>query len=158
MLKGKASCDRPYLIVQALIRKNTGDYLAIKRAGSIEIGSWEFPGGKVKPGETIEKALLREVMEETNLKVDIERFIGWGQGLGIRHENGGLYDRFVMFFECRLIKGSFRTNSESSDFRWAPLGEIMELRPLSQPVRNFFSKFRRVPLDKLPNGMIAGSP
>jgi 8-oxo-dGTP pyrophosphatase MutT (NUDIX family) len=139
------SKERPALIVQALIRKNTGEYLVIKRAKEVEKGAWEFPGGRVDPGETVEKALEREVMEETNLKVDIERFVGWGQGFGLKETSGKLVDRFVMFFECKLIKGKLRLCPELSDHKWAALEEFMQFKPLSEPVRDFVRKFQLIP-------------
>lgn len=36
---------------------------------------WEFPGGKTEPGETKEEALLREIKEELNCNINIEKFI-----------------------------------------------------------------------------------
>ncbi len=146
MLFGKPKTqERPYLIVQAMIRKNTGEYLAIKRAEAVEIGTWEFPGGKVKPGETIEKALEREVREETGIKVEIERFVGWGQGFGLKDHTGKIVDRFVMFFECKLIKGKLKLDHETADHKWATLEQFLQFKPLSKPVQDFFSKFRIIP-------------
>jgi 8-oxo-dGTP diphosphatase len=141
--------EGPWLVVQAMIRKNTGEYLAIKRAGRPEQGAWEFPGGRVEPGEKIEKALEREIREETNLKVDIERFVGWGQGGTNKTETGEYIDRFVMFFECKLIKGNLTLDHTIDDHNWATLEEIMQFKPLSRPVQDFFSKFRLVPKELL---------
>ena len=150
MLGRKPRGERPELIVQAMIRKNTGEYLTIKRAEAVEVGTWEFPGGRVDPGETVEKALEREIREETGLRVDIERFVGWGQGFGIKElPTGKIKDRFVMFFECKLIKGKLRLDHETADHKWVTLEELMEFRPLSRPVQDFFSKFQLIPHDLL---------
>lgn len=151
MLFGKPkSQERPVLIVQAMIYKNTGEYLSIKRADDVETGTWEFPGGRVEPGETIEKALEREVREETGLRVEIERFVGWGQGFGINEaKTGKIIDRFVMFFECRLIKGKLKLNAETADHKWATLEQLLQFKPLSRPVQDFFKKFKRIPKELL---------
>jgi ADP-ribose pyrophosphatase YjhB (NUDIX family) len=141
-----AKGEWPHLSVQALIRKNTGEYLAIKRARPVEVGTWEFPGGRVDPGETIEEALEREIKKETNLKIELERFVGWGHGFGIKADpSGRIIDRFVMFFECRLIKGKLKFGQDTSDHKWASIEDIMEFKPLSRPVRDFFGKFRLIP-------------
>ena len=149
LLRKPRSGERPTLIVQAMIRKNTGEYLAIKRARAVEVGTWEFPGGRVDPGETIEKALEREIKEETGLKVDIERFVGWGQGFGITSSDGGIHDRFVMFFECKLIKGKLSFDHETADHKWSTLEEMMQFKPLSKPVQDFFGKFQLIPPELL---------
>jgi 8-oxo-dGTP diphosphatase len=151
MLFGKPKAqEKPHLIVQAMIRKNTGEYLAIKRLSPVENGTWEFPGGRIEPGETLEKALEREIKEETNLKIDIERFVGWGQGFGIKVLNSDkIIDRIVMFFECKLIKGKLKFDHETADHKWATLEEIMQFKPLSKPVQDFFKKFRIIPKELL---------
>jgi ADP-ribose pyrophosphatase YjhB (NUDIX family) len=149
MFLRKPAGGRPVLIVQAMIRKNTGEYLVIKRAEEPELGTWEFPGGRVDSGETVEKAMEREIKEETGLKVDIERFVGWGQGFGIKLSDGRIIDRFVMFFECKLIKGKLSLDHETADHKWASLEELMQFKPLSEPVQDFFGKFQIIPKELL---------
>ncbi len=58
-------------IVVALVERG-GRYLVQKRHGDPALGAvWEFPGGKVEPGENHAAALRREVAEETGLVVEV---------------------------------------------------------------------------------------
>lgn len=64
-----------YNIVIGLIRKQ-GSLLIQRRPETGLLGGlWEFPGGKVEPGEDQKEALLREIREETALQVDINEKI-----------------------------------------------------------------------------------
>lgn len=52
-------------VVCAVIRDAGGRVLAAQRpAGKAQAGCWEFPGGKIEPGESAEAALIREIREE----------------------------------------------------------------------------------------------
>ncbi|WP_251566894.1 (deoxy)nucleoside triphosphate pyrophosphohydrolase [Erythrobacter sp. 3-20A1M] len=62
--------ERPLPVAAAAIADERGRYLMHRRpAGKANAGLWEFPGGKVEPGETVEQALCREIMEETGLSL-----------------------------------------------------------------------------------------
>jgi 8-oxo-dGTP diphosphatase len=61
--------------VAVLIRSDGAVLLAQRPAGKIYPGYWEFPGGKVEPGEPIADALRREIREE--LGIEIERAYPW---------------------------------------------------------------------------------
>lgn len=70
---------KPYgLTVRAVIYDKDGRILLLKRSGKSRTypGKWEFPGGKVDPGERFDDAIVREVREETGLSSSIKRFIG----------------------------------------------------------------------------------
>ena len=59
-------------VVAAVIRRRDGDILVSRRPAHVEQGDlWEFPGGKLQPGETRRQALARELHEE--LGIEIER-------------------------------------------------------------------------------------
>jgi len=63
-------------VVAAAIIHN-GEVLAAQRSGPPELaGLWEFPGGKVEPGETEIQALIRECQEEIGVTITPERFLG----------------------------------------------------------------------------------
>ncbi len=61
-------------VVAAVIVKD-GDVLATQRGYGEFKGKWEFPGGKIKEGESKEEALKREIKEELNADIDVDEFL-----------------------------------------------------------------------------------
>jgi mutator protein MutT len=61
----------PRLAVGAVVLREDGAVLLVRRARPPAVGSWTLPGGKVEDGETAEAAIAREVLEETGLRVDV---------------------------------------------------------------------------------------
>lgn len=61
-------------VVAAIICDNNR-VLATQRSYGIYKNGWEFPGGKIELGEKPQQALIREIREELNIEIDIERLI-----------------------------------------------------------------------------------
>lgn len=61
-------------VVAAIIHKGNC-YLATQRGYGYFEGMWEFPGGKIENGESREDALKREIKEELDVEVKIEKFL-----------------------------------------------------------------------------------
>ncbi len=69
--------EKPVLVVAGLLRDSSGRILLSRRpAGKARAGLWEFPGGKVRPGERPEEALRRELREELGIEVEVEEELG----------------------------------------------------------------------------------
>ena len=63
-------------VAAAVIEQPDGTFLLAQRPpGKVYAGYWEFPGGKVEPGEAAEQALARELHEE--LGIHVERAYPW---------------------------------------------------------------------------------
>lgn len=61
-------------VVAAIIEKD-GRVLATQRGYGDFKGGWEFPGGKVEPGETEDQALVREIHEELDARIVVNRHL-----------------------------------------------------------------------------------
>jgi 8-oxo-dGTP diphosphatase len=75
----------PRSVVGAAILRD-GRVLAARRTSPASAaGRWEFPGGKVEPGETPEAALVREVAEELGCRVEVTGWLAGEVPIGTSH-------------------------------------------------------------------------
>lgn len=63
-------------VVAAILQKEDKILIARKKEGKPLEGYFEFPGGKIEKGETTEESLIRELMEEMNIKIAVKEYIG----------------------------------------------------------------------------------
>jgi ADP-ribose pyrophosphatase YjhB (NUDIX family) len=113
----------PQLAVSAAIFRN-GKILLVRRARSPAKGFYSLPGGRVEFGETLHAAVLREVAEETALKIEILDLAAWREVVP-GTSGGGHY--LIMSFAARWTSGEVILNDELDDYKWlAPeaLGEL----------------------------------
>jgi A/G-specific adenine glycosylase len=102
-------------VVVAVIEKAGRVLIQQRPAGGLLAGLWEFPGGKVEPGETLTAALRREIREELGVEIeDVRRLTT------VRHA----YTRFQVSlhaYACRLRDPGLRTGPR---LRWVTLSSI----------------------------------
>jgi 8-oxo-dGTP diphosphatase len=104
----------PQLAVSAAIFRD-GKILLVRRARSPAKGFYSLPGGRVEFGESLHAALLREVDEETGLRIEIAGLAGWREVLP-GDAGGGHY--LIMSFAARWIANEPGLNEELDDFKW----------------------------------------
>ena len=106
--------------VVAAIIQNKNKILATKRGYGEFINMWEFPGGKIESGETKEDALIREIKEELNIKINIDKF-----ALDIEYQYPNFY-LFMSCFMCSIKEGSIEL-LEHNDAKWITKEELDSL-------------------------------
>ncbi len=81
-------------------------------------GCWEWPGGKLDPGEDFAAGLQREVREEAGLEIELTKLAGATQ-----FEMPALHV-ILLCLEARPVTTAVRLSGEHDDFAWVPLGEL----------------------------------
>jgi A/G-specific adenine glycosylase len=106
-----------YRIAVGVVVKNGKILITRRQPRGLLGGLWEFPGGKIKAGETSESACIRELKEEINVTVNIASFL-----TRVKHA----YTHFkidVDVFICNYISGSVKLNGPA-DFKWVTLDQL----------------------------------
>lgn len=103
---GKEELKPKNEIVLGVIKNKAGKIIILNRLwpeksidGSVKL-TWAFPGGEIDEGETPEEALIREVRNETGLKVEV-----------IKKISERIHPQFLVkisYFECEIIPSSMR--------------------------------------------------
>lgn len=106
------------LVSAAFILRGDTILICQRRRGQPMELKWEFPGGKIEPGETPEQALARELEEELGIQAEIGAHV-----IGIRHtyRHGGAVD--LQFFVVHTFQGELE-NRVFNDFRWVLLKSL----------------------------------
>ena len=105
----------------ALIISHDGQVLVAQRSSSMHLPlKWEFPGGKVEPGESAEDCLIREIREELGVEIKI-----------VKKMTPSVYDQGkqvirLIPFQCILVGGEVLL-TEHAAFLWLDPAELNKL-------------------------------
>ena len=107
-------------VVAALIWEGERSLACQRPANKARALLWEFVGGKVEPGETLEQALIRECREELDITVEPKDIF-----MEVIHEYPDLTVRLTLF--NAVIAQGVPKALEHNDIRWITTGEIDSL-------------------------------
>jgi len=113
-------------VAAAVIEKDGKIFAAARGYGDYK-GYWEFPGGKLEPGETAEEALKREIREELDAEIEV------GEKLSVLEYDYPAFHLNMDVFRCRLISENV-TLLEHEDAKWLPPEELGSVRWLPSDV------------------------
>lgn len=103
----------------AVIVREDGRLLLIRRGTEPQCGRWSVPGGRVEPGETVAEAAVREAFEETGARVRAERELGV-----VRVPAGRDLEYEVHDVAATFLGGTLRPGDDADAVRWVSPEEL----------------------------------
>jgi 8-oxo-dGTP diphosphatase len=119
------------LVVAGLIVGGDGRVLITQRRADQSLALlWEFPGGKVEPGEAPVAALARELREELGVAVTVGRI--WD----VLFHAYPAFDLVMLVYACRLVPGEAPRAVEVADLAWVAPAELprWDILPADRPL------------------------
>lgn len=108
-------------VVAAVITNDKGEIFCTQRNLKKSLGGkWEFPGGKIEKGETLEEALIREIDEEFGARITVGDHI-----MTVEHTYETFHIKLHVFW-CKLSSGKL-TLKEHNDCKWLTPKDIGSL-------------------------------
>jgi len=147
--------NRTVPVVCALIEDAAGRVLVAQRPAHKHLGGlWEFPGGKIEPGEKAEAALQREIAEELGCEIEVGAALA-----AVRHEYAELTIELRPFV-ARLVAGGAPPESrEHQALRWVTAEEMatLPMPAADAPILAEWAAMRRGALRPAAGGGKAGA-
>ena len=106
--------SRPIVGVGAVVFVDQ-QVLLVKRAHPPRAGSWSLPGGAVELGETVQAALVREMLEETGLQVHVGAVVDVVDRIQVEEDGRVAYHFVVIDYLCAVRGGTLRAGSDVAD-------------------------------------------
>lgn len=122
------------LVTAAIIERRNRVLLARRPPGDRHAGKWEFPGGKVEPGEEAGETIVREIREELSLDTEvIDRFAETTH----RYPGGSIR---LVAFRLRWVGGQITLSAHDAT-AWATPADILayDLLPADVPIARSWS-------------------
>jgi 8-oxo-dGTP diphosphatase len=108
---------RTIRVVAAVIAKEGRYLITQRRPAAVLPLLWEFPGGRVEPGESDVQALKREVSHRLSVEVKVGKLISF---LSHPYEH---YDVDLYLYDCQIVSGEIETTNVQ-DYRWVTSAEF----------------------------------
>ncbi|HDN85660.1 MAG: 8-oxo-dGTP diphosphatase MutT [Candidatus Omnitrophota bacterium] len=119
-------------VVAGLIRKGKKVLICQRKKDDAFSLLWEFPGGKVEKGESLEEALIRELREELGVEIKVNKLINT-----FYDENEKMQIK-VYLFESKIVKGNPQP-LECKEFKIVYIDELdnFDLAPVDKKIALF---------------------
>jgi ADP-ribose pyrophosphatase len=114
--------------------------LLVKRARPPCQGQWAIPGGKIKPGESLQQAAEREILEETGITIKAGEPVFAFELIERDQQGQLLYHYVIIDLAAEYIQGEINASSDASDAGWFSKSSLDSVN-LNQTTRELLQRF-----------------
>lgn len=143
---------QPTIVTAAILRKAQRILITQRPLSSRHGGQWEFPGGKLEPGETPQQALKRELQEELGIDIEVGDIF---EVVFHTYDTGSV---LILAYECTSAQDTIR-HLQVAGHRWVFPAEsnAYDILPADRPI---IEKLQRLglPKDSPPETIISPAP
>ncbi|SDM15478.1 ADP-ribose pyrophosphatase YjhB, NUDIX family [Nonomuraea maritima] len=123
----------------AIVFDASNRLLLVKRGRPPGAGLWSVPGGRLEPGESDEAGLLRELLEETGLRIRVGRLAGTVERPG---PDGVTY--VIRDYVATVSGGTPTAGDDAADVRWCTMDDLGRL-PLTDGLLRTLAEWDALP-------------
>ena len=126
--------DRPFVGVGVVVWRGD-EVLLIQRGKPPRLGAWSLPGGAQELGETVRETAVREVLEETNIEIEVTHLIDVVDGI-TRDEDGRVRMHYTLVdFAAEWRAGEPVAGSDAIGAQWIHPDDLGPLRLWKETLR-----------------------
>ncbi|MEO7193017.1 MAG: NUDIX domain-containing protein [Vicinamibacterales bacterium] len=121
--RGREHPSHPVIAVGAVVLTIEDEVVLVKRRHPPLAGRWSLPGGVLELGETLEQGVMREVVEETGLRVAVGPLVDVAEHIEL-DATGVAYHYVVVDYACQRVGGTLVAGEDAEAVALAALDEL----------------------------------
>lgn len=121
-----SSYASPWVGAMVVLTDFVGRVLLLRRSIEPHLGHWDLPGGFLNPGESLEECAVREILEETGLRIKSLSYL-----TSVNHIYGSQHPALTVVFKAEAANQDPVLCNENSEYTWCAVPDLPDDLPMT---------------------------